>query len=192
MKKLSIEDLWSLEEYSKRRPAFRAEAIDRKRARTVCVGPNVTFLFEDNLTIRYQVQEMLRIEKTFERDGIQAELDAYNPLIPDGKNLKATMLIEYPDEAERKQALSRLVGIEHQVWLEARNEKANAIADEDIPRSNNAKTSAVHFLRFELSPSMTEKVKLGEQLTLKVAHPNYTAQTLLSRGQSAELGRDLD
>lgn len=191
MSNLSIADLWSLEEYAKRRPQFRAEAIARKKARTVHLGPHMTLLFEDALTIRYQIQEMLRIERTFEEEGIQAELDAYNPLIPDGSNLKATLLIEYPDEAARRKALSNLVGVEHAFWIECGGEKVAAIADEDLDRSNESKTSAVHFLRFPIGSEMAARVKAGKQLTLGVSHPNYSECVALNASQAKELGRDL-
>jgi hypothetical protein len=174
-RKLSLADLWPLEIYAKRRAEFRARAIAHKRARTLALGAHVTLLFEDELTVRYQIQEMLRIEKTFEEAGIQAELDAYNPLIPDGSNLKATMLIEYDNPDERRSALATLIGIEDRVWLEVDGEsKVYAIADEDLPRENAEKTSAVHFLRFELSAAMIAKLRAGATLAAGVDHPRYS------------------
>ncbi|MDE2358785.1 MAG: DUF3501 family protein, partial [Betaproteobacteria bacterium] len=155
MPAITRDSLMTLEAYAKERPAFRARVLAHKRDRSVHLGEHVTLLFEDELTIRYQVQEMLRIEKTFDEAGIQDELDAYNPLIPDGSNLKATMLIEYEDEAERREALARLKGIEGDVWLRVDGfPEVRGIADEDLSRENEEKTSSVHFLRFEFTPEM--------------------------------------
>src|SRR5256886_15151596 len=152
---ITRESLLSLEAYARERNAFRARVIEHKKRRTVRLGGHVTLLFEDELTIRYQVQEMLRIERIFEEQGIQHELDSYNPLVPDGSNWKATMLIEYPDADQRKRMLARLKGIERQVWVEIKGfERVFAIADEDLERENDEKTSAVHFLRFELTAPM--------------------------------------
>lgn len=174
MAHLRREDLWSLEDYAQRRPAFRAEAIAHKRLRTVHIGPNVTLLFEDTTTIRYQIQEMLRIERTFEAAGIQDELDAYNPLIPDGANFKATQLIEYPEELERKLRLQALKGIERATWVRVDGHpKVYAIADEDLARENETKTSSVHFLRFELDAPMRRDLKAGHALGMGIDHPNY-------------------
>ena len=170
MPQLTRQNLWTLEEYARRRPAFRAEVIAHKKLRTLAIGPHVTLIFEDETTIRYQVQEMLRIEKTFEEDGILAELEAYNPLIPDGRNLKATMMIEYEDAAERARALQRLKGIEDRVWMRVAGfDPIYAVADEDMERENDTKTSAVHFLRFEFTPAMiaafrTSAVSVGIDL----------------------------
>ncbi len=173
MPPLTRESLWTLEEYARRRPAFRAEVIAHKKNRTVAVGPHVTLAFEDERTIRYQVQEMLRIEKTFEEDGILAELEAYNPLIPDGANLKATMMIEYPDPEERARELQRLKGIEDRVWMRVAGfDPVFAIADEDMERENDTKTSAVHFLRFEFTVGMIAAFRTGA-VSLGIDLPAY-------------------
>ena len=175
--KIARESLLTLEAYAKERPSFRARVLDHKRARTVHLGEHITLVFEDELTMRYQIQEMLRIEKTFEEQGIQDELDAYNPLVPDGTNFKASMLIEYEDVDARRQALARLKGIEARVWVQAGGfERVYAIADEDLDRENEDKTSAVHFLRFELAPAMIEALKDGASLGLGVDHPHYRAE----------------
>ncbi|HEX7964718.1 MAG TPA: DUF3501 family protein [Gammaproteobacteria bacterium] len=172
--KLERKDLWSLEEYAQKRAAFRQEIIAHKRARTLHIGPNLTLLFEDRETMRYQVQEMLRAERIFEAAGIQDELDAYNPLIPDGSNWKATMLIEFGDVEERRQALAKLIGVEDKVWLQVRGqEKVHPIADEDLERETEEKTSSVHFLRFELTPEMARALKEGAELDAGADHPAY-------------------
>jgi len=169
------DSLLSLEAYARERNAFRARVIEHKKHRTVHLGAHVTLLFEDELTIRYQVQEMLRIERIFEEEGIQHELDAYNPLVPDGGNWKATMLIEYPDADERRRMLARLKGIERRVWVRVQGEApVHAIADEDLERENEEKTSSVHFLRFELSGAMRERLKSGAALAIGVDHPHYS------------------
>jgi hypothetical protein len=166
--------LLSLENYSKARIAMRNQVIEHKKERTVALGNHVTFLFEDELTIRYQIQEMLHIEKIFDEEGIQGELDAYLPLVPDGSNLKATMQIEYENEIERRAALGRLIGIEDRVFIQVEGEPpAYAIADEDLERENDEKTSAVHFVRFELTPSMKARLRNGAALQLGCDHPNY-------------------
>jgi len=176
MARITRESLLTLEAYAKARKDFRAKVIAHKKDRTVHLGDHVTLLFEDELTIRYQVQEMLRIEKTFEEAGIEDELDAYNPLVPDGSNFKATMLIEYEDVEERKQALAKLRGIEARVYLQVEGcARVSAIADEDLPRENDEKTAAVHFLRFELTPEMVAALKYGVGLSIGVDHPAYTA-----------------
>lgn len=168
------ESLLPLETYARERNAFRARVIAHKKARTVHLGEHVTLLFEDELTIRYQVQEMLRIERIFEEEGIQHELDAYNPLIPDGANWKATMLIEYPDEAERRRMLAKLKGIEARVWVEVEGSaRTYAIADEDLERENDEKTSSVHFLRFELEAAARARLKAGAAFSIGVDHPAY-------------------
>jgi hypothetical protein len=172
--KLLAEDLYSLEQYSKQRAQFRPGVLAHKKDRNVAVGPNATFCFEDRLTVQYQVQEMLRIERIFEAEGIADELAAYNPLIPDGSNWKATMLVEFPDETERRVALTRLKGIEDRSWVQvAGHERVFAIADEDLERENEEKTSAVHFVRFELSPAMVDAVKQGAAVSIGIDHPNY-------------------
>lgn len=174
MDKLTSADLFSLEEYHKRRAAFRAEVFAHKQNRRVQVGPNVTLYFEDRMTMQYQIQEMLRAERIFESEAIAEELDAYNPLIPDGSNLKATMMIEYPDADERRAALQRLAGIEHAVYMAvAGGAGIAAIADEDLSRSNDDKTSAVHFLRFELDRASCEALKQGAVLKIGIEHPHY-------------------
>jgi len=166
----------SLETYAKSRNEFRERVLAHKKARTVHLGEHVTLLFEDELTIRYQIQEMLRIEKVFEEAGIQDELDAYNPLIPDGSNFKATMLIEYEDVEKRKSALAALIGIEARVWIEVEGSpRVYAIADEDLPRENEVKTAAVHFLRFELGQERVAALKRGAKLGIGVDHPSYEA-----------------
>jgi len=171
---LRIDDLLSLEEYHRERPAFRSRVLEHKKRRQVAVGPNATLYFEDRLTIQYQVQEMLRIERIFESDGIEEELGAYNPLIPDGSNLKATFMLEYPDPAERKDHLAKLVGIERRVWLAvAGHSPVYAIADEDLDRATEDKTSSVHFLRFEFDAAMVRALKDGAPLAVGIDHDNY-------------------
>jgi len=166
--------LMSLEAYARERASFRAKVIEHKKHRSVALGEHLTLLFEDELTIRYQVQEMLRIERIFEEDGIRHELDAYNPLVPDGANWKATMLIEYPDAEERRQMLARLKGIENRVWVKiGGDERIYAIADEDLERENEEKTSSVHFLRFELGPTAGARLREGAALAMGVDHPAY-------------------
>ena len=177
MPRIARESLLTLEAYAKQRPVFRARAVEHKRRRTAHLGDHVTLLFEDELTIRYQVQEMLRIEKTFEEAGIQDELDAYNPLVPDGTNLKATMLIEYEDVDTRRDALAKLKGIEDRVWLRVGDAPpVFAIADEDLDRETEQKTSSVHFLRFELTPAMVAEFKGNASVALGVDHPEYKAE----------------
>ena len=191
---ISRDSLLSLEAYARQRKEVRAKVMAHKRDRTVHLGAHVTLLFEDELTIRYQVQEMLRIERTFEEQGIRDEIDAYNPLIPDGRNFKATMMIEYADAEERKHALARLKGIEDRVWVQVEGcARVYAIADEDLERENEEKTSAVHFLRFELNDEMARALKYGVGLALGVDHPNYQAEIgALAAGVRASLARDLD
>ena len=177
MQKLAPADLLSLERYSRERIDFRARVIAHKRNRQVSVGPNTMWLFEDRLTVQYQVQEMLRTERIFEAEGIAEELSAYNPLIPDGTNWKATFLIEYPDAEIRRVQLERLKGVEDRCWVQvAGEERVFAIADEDLERENEVKTSAVHFLRFELSDAMRAKLKGGTALSIGIDHPNYQHQ----------------
>jgi hypothetical protein len=174
MEKLTRNDLLSLEQYAEQRRDFRRRVMAHKRDRKLAVGPNVTLLFEDRLTIQYQVQEMLRAERIFEPDAIQDELDAYNPLIPDGHNLKATMLVEFPDREERRRALARLIGLEDHVWVETPDhERAHAIANEDIDRANPEKTSAVHFLRIELDEASIGALKEGAAINVGIDHPQY-------------------
>jgi hypothetical protein len=174
MQKLARADLMSLEQYAADRPRLRSEVIAHKQLRNVAVGPNITWCFEDRTTIRYQILEMLRAERIFESEGIQAELDAYNPLIPDGSNWKVTLLLEFPDPGERRAALEKLIGVEDRCWVRVSEmQRIFAIADEDLARENDEKTSAVHFLRFELSPSMVEAMKGNGSLSLGVDHDHY-------------------
>ena len=176
MDKISRDSLMTLESYAKARKDFRARVLAHKKHRTLHVGDHVTLVFEDELTIRYQVQEMLRVERIFEEDGIQEELDAYNPLIPDGRNFKATMLIEYEDVNERRGALALLRGVEDRAWVRVEGcAPVYAVADEDLERENDEKTSSVHFLRFELTPEMIETLKYGVGLAVGIDHPHYTA-----------------
>jgi Protein of unknown function (DUF3501) len=176
-KRITAESLMTLEAYAKARKEFRARVLEHKRSRTVHLGEHVTLLFEDELTIRYQVQEMLRIEKIFDEEGIADELAAYNPLVPDGSNFKATMLIEFENVDERRDALAKLRGIERHAWVQAEGcPKVFAIADEDLPRETDEKTSSVHFLRFELTKEMVAALKYGVALGMGVDHPNYQAE----------------
>lgn len=176
MPHISQDTLMPLETYARVRPEFRARVIAHKKDRAIQLGANVTLIFEDELTIRYQVQEMLRAEKIFEQAGIVDELEAYNPLIPDGSNWKATMMIEYPDENERRGKLAQLIGVEDRVWVQVQGcDRVHAIADEDLERDNGQKTSAVHFLRFELAPAMVAALRGGAVLAMGVDHPHYSA-----------------
>jgi hypothetical protein len=174
--RIARDSLLSLEAYARGRADFRARVLAHKKPRTVHLGDHLTLLFEDELTIRYQIQEMLRAERIFEEAGIVDELDAYNPLVPDGSNWKATMLVEYEDVAARKTALERLKGIEDQLWVQVAGQpRVSAIADEDLERENETKTSAVHFVRFELTPAMVAALKTGAAFSIGVEHPAYTA-----------------
>jgi len=191
MHKLIRADLLSLEAYAQQRAEFRARAMAHKRRRTVHLGEHLTLVFEDRLSIQYQVQEMLRIERIFEAAGIQDELDAYNPLLPDGSNLKATMLIEYPDAEQRKRELVRLRHLEHAITLTVHGHApVTAIADEDMERSNAEKTAAVHFLRFELDPAMIADWRAGAGVALASTLPAMAVETTLSAGQSRALAED--
>jgi hypothetical protein len=173
--RITRQSLLTLEAYAKTRSEYRVKVIAHKKHRTVHLGEHLTLLFEDELTIRYQIQEMLRIEKTFDEAGIQEELDAYNPLVPDGHNWKATLLVEYEDVDERKAALAKLKGIEDRVWVQVEGAaRVYAIADEDLERENETKTSSVHFARFELTPEMIAAVKYGVGVSIGVDHPAYT------------------
>lgn len=193
MKRIEIGDLMTLEAYAKARGAFRQQVINHKKLRTVALGAHVTLLFEDALTVRYQVQEMLRIERIFEEAGIRDELDAYNPLVPDGGNWKATLLIEYPDVEERRVMLEKLKGLEDRVWVQVDgHERVKAIADEDLERENEEKTSAVHFVRFELSAAMRQALAAGARLTMGVDHPAYAAAVEIAPAVRAALTRDFD
>ena len=177
MNKVTRDSLLTLEAYARARTEMRAKVLEHKKNRKVALGAHITLLFEDEQTVRYQIQEMLRIERIFEDEGIEHELEAYNPLIPDGTNLKATMLIEYEDVEQRRRELARLIGIEDRVWVRVEGyDKVYAIADEDLERSTDEKTSAVHFLRFELEPAMIAALKEGAALGVGVDHENYPAQ----------------
>lgn len=191
MNKLAPADLWKLEDYARERPAFRARVLAHKKARTLHLGAHLTLVFEDRLTVQYQVQEMLRIERIFEAAGIADELAAYNPLIPDGTNLKATLLIEYDDVDERRRELERLRGIEHDVRLLVDGQAPIvAIADEDLERSNESKTSAVHFLRFELPPAAIDAFRAGAGARFAVEHPYYAATLAIDAAPRAALAAD--
>jgi len=173
---ITRDSLLTLEAYAKARPAMRAQVMEEKKLRRVFLGDNLLLLFENELLIRYQIQEMLRIERTYEEDGILAELEAYGPLVPDGSNLKVTMQIEYPDESQRRVQLQRLKGVEDRVWLRVAGfDRVFAIADEDMERENDEKTSSVHFLRFEFAPPMVAALKGGAALGVGVDHPAYAA-----------------
>jgi Protein of unknown function (DUF3501) len=179
MSPLSRADLWSLEEYAELRPAFRAQVMEHKKTRQLPLGEHARLYFEDALTVKYQIQEMLRIEKIFEAEGIREELEAYNPLIPDGHNWKATFMIEYADPAERALRLGQLVGIESTVWLQLEGcERIQPVANEDLERSNPDKTSSVHFLRFELDPAMLAAAHAGARLWAGIDHPAGTVPAL--------------
>jgi len=172
VKLLTRDDLYSLEKYAQLRTQMRAQVMEHKKNRQVAIGPNATLYFEDRLTIQYQIQEMLRVERIFEAEGIQDELNAYNPMIPDGTNLKATFMLEYPDVEERRVALARLKGVEERVWVKVQGfDPVWAIADEDLERENDEKTSAVHFLRFEFTPSMIAAAKQGATVSVGIDHP---------------------
>jgi hypothetical protein len=194
MQKLVETDLLSLERYSRERPEFRARVMAHKKNRQVSVGQNTMWLFEDRLTVQYQVQEMLRTERIFEAEGIAEELAAYNPLIPDGSNWKVTFLIEYPDAEIRRVQLERLKGIEDRCWVQAAGcARLHAIADEDLERENEVKTSAVHFLRFELDEATVSALKRGAALAMGIDHPNYRHELApVSENVRAALISDLD
>src|SRR6516162_4265193 len=174
MKKLVATDLYSLEQYARRRDEFRARVMAHKRLRQLAVGPNTTWCFEDRLTVQYQIQEMLRAERIFEPEGIAEELDSYNPLIPDGRNWKVTLLIEFTDPEERRLRLETLKGIEDRCWVQVTGfGRVLAIADEDLERENEEKTSAVHFLRFELTAAMVASLRSGAAIGVGVDHEHY-------------------
>lgn len=192
MSKLTRDDLYSLEKYAATRPEFRARVIAHKANRRLAIGPHATLYFEDSLTMQYQVQEMLRLERIFEPEGIQQELDVYNPLIPDGNNWKATFMVEYEDVEERRVALSRLIGIEKTVWVQAEGYgKVYAICNEDLDRETEDKTSAVHFMRFELTPEMVAAIKQGAIVWAGIDHPNYHEQVKLPPQVRDSLAGDL-
>ncbi len=186
-------DLMSLEQYAEKRGEFRQQVLDHKKYRQVALGPNATLYFEDRLTLLYQIQEMLRIEKVFEADGIEEELETYNPLIPDGRNFKATFMIEYPDSQVRAAQLEKMVGIEDLVWMQVGdNDKVWTIADEDLERSTETKTSAVHFLRFDISDDMAQALKNGADWRMGVQHPVYTYELAIEDDTRASLLNDLN
>ena len=175
MQKLKRDDLYSLEKYAAVRPWFRAQVTAHKKDRRVAIGPHATLYFEDHMTMQYQVQEMLSVERIFEPAGIEGELAAYNPLIPDGTNWKATLMMEYPDIEERRAALMRLRGVESRAWVEVHGcGKVWAIADEDLEREDEVKTSSVHFLRFELTPEMIGAIKRGAAVGMGIDHQDYS------------------
>ena len=189
---ITRDDLMSLEQYAEKRGEFRAQVLAHKKHRQIALGPNATLYFEDRLTLLYQIQEMLRIEKVFEADGINEELEAYNPLIPDGRNFKATFMIEYPNPIVRAAQLEKLIGIEDLVWMQiGDHEKIWSIADEDLERSTEEKTSAVHFMRFQLSDEIAEALKTGAAWEIGVQHPVYTYQVSVDGETRASLLNDL-
>jgi len=190
--KLLAEDLYTLESYAKLREEFRARVMDHKKHRRLLLGDNVVLLFEDRLTIQYQIQEMLRVEKIFEEAGITEELESYNPLIPDGSNWKATMMIQYADPEERRVALERLLGIEDRVWVRVEGcPEVTAVADEDLERTTEIKTSSVHFLRFELTSAMCAALRDGASLRVGVSHPEFAADAEVPEGMRESLIADL-
>ena len=191
MNKLVPGDLMTLEQYARERPAFRARVLEHKGERQLAVGPNATWCFEDRLTVQYQVQEMLRVERIFEPEGIAEELGAYNPLIPDGSNWKVTLLLEFAQPQERARALARLRGIEDRCWVEiAGQARVFAIADEDLERENAEKTSAVHFLRFELTDAMIARLRSGAALAAGIDHEHYRYQVTVSESMRESLAAD--
>jgi len=190
--KITPDSLMTLEAYSKWRKQHKAEVIAHRKLRSVQLGEHITLQFESELTMRYQIQEMLRIEKIFEEEGIQSEIDAYAPLVPDGGNWKATMLIEYPDVNERRRELARLIGVQDRMFVEVEGHaRVYAIADEDLERDNEEKTSAVHFVRFELSAPMRASVKAGAAVKLGCDHTNYPAHVAIAPETLASLASDL-
>jgi hypothetical protein len=192
MTHLTASDLMSLEQYARERTNFRAKVLAHKKTRQVALGPSATLYFEDGLTIQYQVQEMLRIERIFEAEGIEDELSAYNPLIPDGSNWKATFMLEYPDVEVRKRELARLVGVEDKVWVQIDgHDKVFAIADEDMERDTEEKTSSVHFMRFELDAEMIMALKGGAGLAMGVDHDNLKVVVSVPDAVRSSLVNDL-
>jgi hypothetical protein len=192
MEKLTREDLYSLEQYAEQRPDFRARVLEHKKHRRVDIGPNLSLYFEDRLTIQYQVQEMLRIERIFEAEGILEELEAYNPLIPDGSNLKCTAMFEFEDVSERRRRLAELTGVENHVWVQVDgHDKVFAIANEDLDRSTDEKTSAVHFMRFEFTDDMKSALASGAGITMGVEHDLYRHETRLDDTTRQSLLEDI-
>jgi len=193
MQPLSPKDLYSLEEYARVRPEFRARVIAHKKGRRVALGSHASLYFEDAMTMQYQVQEMLRIERIFEPDGIQEELDVYNALVPDGSNWKATFMLEYSDADERKRALEQLIGIERHLYVQVADfTQVRPIANEDLPRENDRKTAAIHFVRFELTPEMVVAVKRGAPIKAGIDHPLYHAEVTIPDYVRRSLVADLD
>lgn len=201
MQKLKREDLYPLEHYARIRPQFRAMVMKHKQARQVRIGPNATLYFEDRLTMHYQVQEMLRVERIFESEGIEDELSAYNPLIPDGSNWKATFMLEYPEMEQRQRALAELKGVEDRVWARVADpgsphagagfEPVFAVADEDMEREDETRTSSVHFLRFELTPPMIDAIKRGAAIGMGIDHPRYRQEVAIPDTVRDSLAADL-
>lgn len=193
MYKLDRNNLWSLEEYAKKRDTFRAEVLEHKKPRRLALTPNATMYFEDITTIRYQVQEMLRVERLFEPSEIEDELAAYNPLIPDGSNWKGTFMFEYADVDERREALARMAGIENRIWIQVAGQaRVFAIANEDLPRSTAEKTSAVHFLRFELDPPSVAAAKAGADIKMGIDHDEMRCEVTAADETRRSLVQDLD
>jgi len=193
MQKLDRSKLWSLEQYAERREAFRREVIEHKKPRRVALTDNAAMYFEDFLTLKYQVQEILRVERVFEPDAIEEELAAYNPLIPDGTNWKGTFMFEYGDVEERRKALGRMAGIEHHIWVQiAGQQQIFALANEDLERSTDEKTSAVHFLRFELDPDSIAAVKAGADIRMGIDHDAMRCEVTLSEDTRRSLAKDLE
>ncbi len=192
MNKLTHADLYSLEEYARIRPEFRARVMEHKKHRRVSIGEHAALYFEDSLIMQYQVQEMLRIERIFEQQGIQDELDVYNPLIPDGMNWKATFMLEYQDVEQRKQALARLLGVEKALWVQVKGfPRVHPIANEDMDRETEDKTSAVHFVRFELTREMVDAAKQGTSISAGIDHPAYQEETVIEPAVRESLVGDL-
>ena len=193
MQKLTHDQLMPLEQYAKQRNDFRAKVMTHKKNRQVQIGPHATLYFEDRLTMHYQVQEMLRAERIFEEAGIEDELNAYNPMIPDGSNWKVTLMLEYGDDEDRRVALGKLIGVEHMAWVQVAGfAKVWPIADEDLERTTEEKTSSVHFLRFELAPGMVKAVKRGAALSMGIEHPAYThSVSLVPEATRTSLAQDL-
>lgn len=190
---ITREDLMSLEQYAQKRPEFRQQVLAHKKHRQVMLGPDATLYFEDRLTLLYQIQEMLRIEKVFEADGINEELEAYNPMIPSGRNFKATFMIEYTDPEVRAVQLEKLLGVEDLVWMQVADyDRVWAIADEDLDRSTDTKTSAVHFMRFEMSDQMADAMKHGSDWKIGVHHPAYTYELSVEGATRDSLLNDLN
>ncbi|MFM2320479.1 MAG: hypothetical protein RLZZ215_3100 [Pseudomonadota bacterium] len=192
MNQLTRADLMSLEQYSEQRKAFREKVMAHKIPRQIAIGPNASLYFEDRLTIQYQIQEMLRVERIFEAKGIEEELEAYNPLIPDGSNWKATLMLEFPNPEERKAWLAKLLGLERQTWVQVQGfDPIFAIANEDLPRETTEKTAAVHFMRFELSREMIAAVKADAGISMGINHPQYNYSTELTEASRLSLAADL-